>query len=164
MGICQYECMISAASPPPNVGCERCLLLPNAAGRVNKDLEGWHSIMLHSKPVTICFIIHLIWQGWWIHRHKTLGFSSCHDVDFDIIMVTEHARNIVALLWRPIAVWQSLIMLPADIGDHIMLLDNAPVRHYILLPEYWILLPEWENSVIITRQSTNQKRVFPSDG
>ena len=26
MGIFQYECMISAATPPQNVGCERCLL------------------------------------------------------------------------------------------------------------------------------------------
>ena len=28
MGIFHYECMILAASPPQNVGCERCLMIP----------------------------------------------------------------------------------------------------------------------------------------
>ena len=65
---------------------DHCCPRPQAAG--NNDPEGWHSIMLHSKPVTICilydgwlyilfgrdgrihghkplaFIIHLIWHGW----------------------------------------------------------------------------------------------------
>ena len=86
---------------------DHCCPRPQAVG--NNDPEGWHSIMLHSKPVTICFIIHLIWQGWvkvnsltqnscfyytsdlaWMSefRHKIIGFSSCHDVDCDIWLLS----------------------------------------------------------------------------
>ena len=39
-------------------------------------------------------------------------------------MITEHARNIVALLWRPSGP-QSLVMLPAKMADRIMLPDKV---------------------------------------
>ena len=39
-------------------------------------------------------------------------------------MVTEHARNIVALLWRPSGP-QSLVVLPAKMADRIMLPDKV---------------------------------------
>ena len=44
MGIFQYECMISAASPSQNVGCERCLLNCSNAVAVGRSLE------IHCKP------------------------------------------------------------------------------------------------------------------
>ena len=39
-------------------------------------------------------------------------------------MVTEHARNIVALLWRPSGP-KSLVMLPARMADRMMLPDKV---------------------------------------
>ena len=85
----------------------------------------------------ITFIMHLIWHGWANSRGQNSWFQqlTCWWCRLRH-MVTEHVRNIVALLWRPSGpqslvmlpakmLWwpsgpQSLVMLPAKMADRIM--------------------------------------------
>ena len=53
MGILQYECMISAATPPQNVGCERCLLYNNEYG-------AYVSTLLQCIHVYISYTFHIL--------------------------------------------------------------------------------------------------------
>ena len=120
-------------------------LLPKAAGRGQQwswgvllfILFGWDWLNHGHQPL-VC-IIHLIWHVWANSRGQNSCFQqlTCWWCRLRH-MVTEHAYNIVALLWRPSGP-QSLVMMPAKMADRIMLPD------------------------VITRQSTNQERVFPSD-
>ena len=81
------------------------------------------------KPLV--FIIHLIWHGSANSQTQTSWFPQLPWCRLRY-MVTEYAKHCCpVLLWR-LSGPQSLVMLPAKMGD----------------------------SVIITRQSTNQKRVF----
>ena len=68
------------------------------------------------------FIIHLIWHGWANSDTKLLVSAAA--MMSTATYGTEHARNIVSLLWRP-SCPQSLVMLPAKMADRIMLPDKV---------------------------------------
>ena len=85
-------------------------------------LFGWDGRIHGHKPLAL---LHMIWHGWANSRGQNSWFQqlTCWWCRLRH-MVTEHARNIVALLWRPSGP-QSLVVLPAKMADRIMLPDKV---------------------------------------
>ena len=108
---------------PVYLGClEGSIMECHPEGSLLPKARGW----ANSRTQTSCFYYtsDLAWMSEFTGTKLLVSAADMLMMSSATYMVTEHARNIVALLWRPSGP-QSLVMLPAKMADCMMSPDKV---------------------------------------